>query len=154
MTPELYASAIRIAARRVGQDEAVDVVHEAVEGLLRRYGPESVGNERLVRRAVVRQAIDFWRVHSRREHCQLVDHRAPEDVEETAILSLALDRALERFVSETSADWPVPCCLLLAAGYSAREIAAGMGVPLTTVKSRMWRERSTLRRLLREEGLG
>lgn len=137
------AQLCRVAARYVG-DEAEDMVQEAFVRALQR--PQSFRQESSaltwVARIVINASIDEWRRRRRQSRLALRAEAAPSTTD-LPCERLMLGRALRVL----PADERRLCILFDVLGYSHREIASTLDMPVGTSKSKL----STARRRLRAE---
>lgn len=147
MNGALHAQLLRLAARRVGWDEAEDVVQTAYLRVWRHreYGAERMENPRLLARAVVNAARDELR---RRRYWPATLplrpwHGGLGEPEQEALLSIALREAVELAAER-------PLVLMHALGYSDTEIGQRLGLSRSAVKNRLHRDRVALRALRQE----
>lgn len=149
MKQGLHTRLIQLAARRVGWDEAEDVVQTAYLQVWRHreYGPDRLGNERLLVWATLNAARDELRRRQHRPATLPLQpwHGGAGDPEAEALVRIEAERAVETAWSERARGWPVPVSLLLAAGWTERELARLSGFPLGTVKTARLRERDRMR---------
>ena len=146
----LYAVAYRLSGN---DDEAQDLVQESlirVRRGLERYEPGSL--EGWLARIVTNVFLDEMRRRKRRPTDALPDEpervlpAAPAADEVYVGLSADIQAALESLPEE----FRVPVVLCDVADQSYEQIAATLGVPVGTVRSRLHRGRKMLRELLSE----
>lgn len=144
---ELYdrhgATAFSIALRVVGDREtAEDVVQEAFLAVWRgaaSYRPERGAARPWLLSVVRNRAIDAVRARSARPRTTTADdhHLAAADDPEQAAINAVLGAAVRTAVATLPAEQRAAVEMAYFAGLSYPEIAARLGVPLGTVKSRL-----------------
>lgn len=145
MDGALHAKLLRLAARRVGWADAEDVVQTAYLQVWqhREYGPDRLQNPRLLARVVRNVARDELR--RRRSRPTTVPlrpwHGGLSDVESDAVTRIEAQSALAATWASCARGWPAPVTLLLALGWTERELAERLGLSLGTVKTARLRER-------------
>jgi len=146
----LYAVAFRLSGN---DDEAQDLVQEAlirVRRGLERYEPGSL--EGWLARIVTNVFLDEMRRRKRRPTTALPDD--PDRVLPAAPAADEVTTALPDDIQAALASLPeefrVPVVLCDVADQSYEQIAATLGIPVGTVRSRLHRGRKLLRELLSE----
>lgn len=137
----------RVAEKYVGAADADDIVHE---GFLRAWRQRSTFRggasiDTWIQRIVTNACIDELRVR-RRHHA-----RALDSIDEPSHSSTDTDYlVLRRAMNSLDAEERALCHLHYWQGYTYDELAAALGIPIGTVKSRLFQIRSRLRtRILR-----
>lgn len=154
---ELYAALLRVARKRVGQELAMDVVHDAILSALQRYGNQALTNEPLLVRCVVYRAIDVQRGKAKALLAPQELPLRPEilawssDPEEEALAAIALEEALAILARHKHPAFPVSIALCVACGYSLSALARIFRMPRAMLKQALFRERKALRRSFAQE---
>lgn len=142
----------RLALRVLGNDQdAEDAVHDAFESISRNLGklsePESRKSRGYVMVVTERKAIDLLRVRKSRESVEL-------DEDSVGIDFPAADGGgLAACMAKLPARYREILLLRFVYGYSMRETAELMDIPLTTVGKLSQRAKERLYELCRGEGL-
>ena len=143
----------RYLARRVGATDADDLTGETFAVAFRsraRYDPEQAA----VRAWLFGIATNLLLHHHRGESRRLA---AESRVGRLAEPELAVDRLVERIDDAARLEEALECIepelrdvlfLVAAADLSYEETAAALGIPVGTVRSRLWRARQLLRAVL------
>ncbi|MDI3297908.1 MAG: sigma-70 family RNA polymerase sigma factor [Bacillota bacterium] len=161
--PEL-ARIYGAAARLVGRQEAEDLVQEAVLRAFRSLDGFRGGARfaTWLYRIVVNLCVDHGRRRSRREWREEpleATERAAEGAAgaghdpEAALLAAERQQLVQAALAELPADYRVVILLRDVEGLTYEEVAELTGLPLGTVKSRVFRGRRALRERLAEAGL-
>ncbi|MDI3316893.1 MAG: sigma-70 family RNA polymerase sigma factor [Bacillota bacterium] len=161
--PELrrvYGAAVRL----VGRQEAEDVVQEAVLHAFRALGAFRGGSRfgSWLYRIAINLCLDHGRRNRRREHHEEAREpaRIPEPATgtaacdpEEALLAAERHEAVEAALAALPEEYRAALLLRDVEGLSYEEVAEMTGIPLGTVKSRVFRGRRALREKLAEAGL-
>ncbi|MDJ0375958.1 RNA polymerase sigma factor [Cryobacterium sp. PH31-L1] len=150
-----YGPLMRVQARRVlgSNDETDDVVQEAFITAWQQLGTLEDGSavKSWLMRIVSRKSID--RLRARREHANIddtdvpaPDEHAPHVLAEAESQTEALARVLATLPEDQRRCWT----LRELAEYSYGDIAAELGLPLSTVRGLLARARKTLLREMEE----
>lgn len=148
----LYDALLRVARKRVGQELAMDVVHDAILSALQHYGHQALANEPLLVRCVVHRAIDVQRGKAKALLAPQELPLRPEilpwssDPEEEALAALTLEEALAILARQKHPAFPVPIALCVACGYSLSALARIFRMPRAMLKQALFHERKALRR--------
>ncbi|HFB98053.1 MAG TPA: sigma-70 family RNA polymerase sigma factor [Bryobacterales bacterium] len=166
LTSPLAGRLVSVATAVVGnRDDAEDVVQESLWKAMRRlrdYREEAAFSTWLTR-ITVNQAIGWLRRRNVRPEGHAVEGEdgpmqllealhAPEPSPEEVCRAGELHRLLRQAVEKVDPKYRVPFCKYALEELSYREIADELGVPVTTVKTRIHRARQMLRRALRRYG--
>jgi RNA polymerase sigma-70 factor (ECF subfamily) len=144
-----YGLACRILRDRSLAEDAVQEAFLTVWRSAGRFAPEQGSARSWILTLAHRRAVDLIRGSKGRRHDPL--DLAPEIVDEGAAVDIAAVGDRERVraaLSQLCAEYRQPLELAYYGGLTQREVAARLGEPLGTIKSRMFRGLSRLRELL------
>lgn len=166
LTSPLAGKLMSVATAVVGnRDDAEDVVQESLWKAiqhLRDYREEAAFSTWLTR-ITVNQAIGWVRKRSARPEGHTVESEdplpeilqqlgAPDPSPEEVCQAQELRSLVQKAVERVDPKYRIPFCRYALDELSYREIADELGVPVTTVKTRIHRARQMLRRALRRHG--
>ncbi|MEX1037817.1 MAG: sigma-70 family RNA polymerase sigma factor [Acidimicrobiia bacterium] len=144
----VFSVSLRIMGDR---DRALDATQETFLTVFRKAG-QFKGNAALgtwIYRIAVNTCYDQLRKAKRRKTDPMPDHLDPADASaESAIESAALRPEIQVALDELPADFRTAIVLSDIEGMSLPEVAQILGIPVGTVKSRLFRGRRLLARQL------
>ena len=147
--PIAHALACGILRDRALAEDAVQEAFLTVWRSAARFAPEHGSARAWILTLVHRRTVDLIRGNKGRQHDALEIVLEVADESAGAALSAVHDRErIRAALSQLSTEFRQPIELVYYGGLTQREVAARLGEPLGTVKSRMFRGHARLRELL------